>query len=105
MVTIDDVKKRIVSEHFFTAYDGRSGALAAGTYEGREKPRSNDADLEPLKMVVICVLVMDNQYTLVGQAFCANPENFDYEIGKQVAYDDAFDQAFSRVVFAAKPVV
>ena len=46
-VTPADIEANIASEHYFTAQDGRRGALADGTYVGREKPQMDDADLIP----------------------------------------------------------
>lgn len=43
-VTPADIEANIVSEHYFTARDGRRGAIAAGAYVGREKPQAADAE-------------------------------------------------------------
>jgi len=44
-ITPDDIEANIVAEHYFTAADGRNGALAAETYVGREKPEAGDASI------------------------------------------------------------
>ena len=38
----------------------------------------------------ICLIVMENGFEVDGKAGVASPENFDAEIGKRIAYDDAF---------------
>lgn len=44
-ITPADIEANIVSEHYFTARDGRRGAIANSTYVGRENPQPGDADL------------------------------------------------------------
>lgn len=57
-ITLQHIEDTIVSEHYFTAQDGRNGALAAETYVGIEKPTASDADLLPLQLLTFCVLVL-----------------------------------------------
>ncbi len=40
----------------------------------------------------LCIIEMQNGFKLVGKSAPASPENFDAEIGKRYAYDDAFKQ-------------
>lgn len=88
-VTPEMVERNILSEHYFTAADGRAGALTAGTYVGREKPEAYDEDLKPLGLLTFCVLVLRNGFTVTGESACASPENFDAEIGQKVARQNA----------------
>lgn len=84
-----DIEANIASEHYFTARDGRRGALADGTYVGREKPQMDDADLASLGLLTFCVLVLRNGFTVTGESACASPENFDAEIGRKIARQNA----------------
>ncbi|MET3998866.1 Gp49 family protein [Marinobacterium sp. MBR-109] len=79
----------IASEHYFTAADGRTGALSNDTYVGHEKPQPDDTDLQPLRLLTFCVLVLENGFTVTGESACASPENFDAEIGRKIAYENA----------------
>ncbi len=88
-ITPADIEANISSEHYFTARDGRSGALADGTYVGREKPQMDDADLASLGLLTFCVLVLKNGFTVTGESACASPENFDAEIGRKIARQNA----------------
>ena len=88
-VTPADIEANIVSEHYFTARDGRLGALTNETYVGREKPLPNNTDLVPLELLTFCVLVLRNGFTVTGESACASPENFDPEIGRRVARENA----------------
>ena len=88
-VTPDDIEANIASEHYFTARDGRFGAITMNTYAGREKPEMFDSDLSPLDLLTFCVLVLRNGFTVAGESACASPENFDTEIGRKIARQNA----------------
>lgn len=73
-ITPDDVKANIASEHYFTA----AQALRLGGTEPH-----------PLDLLTFCVLVLKNGFTVTGENACASPENFDAEIGRRIARDNA----------------
>lgn len=91
-ITPADIEANIASEHYFTARDGRRGAIADGTYVGRERPQHKDADLVALDLLTFCVLVLRNGFTVVGHSACASPENFNDEIGRKIAREKAVEQ-------------
>ena len=37
----------------------------------------------------VCLLTLENGFTVSGESACASPENFDEEIGREVARDNA----------------
>ena len=88
-VTPERIQSVIRAEHYFTAFDGRSGTLASGTYAGKEVPVAGDADLESLKLLTFRVLVLENGFIVTGESACASPENFDPEIGRKIARQNA----------------
>lgn len=47
-----------------------------------------DAPLS-LQTLTFCILTLENGFTVTGESACASPENFDAEIGKKIAYDNA----------------
>ncbi len=86
-LTPDLINNVIVSEHYFTAADGAANA---------------DNDYDPLVgapsqlyTLTFCVLVLKNGFTVTGESACASPENFDAEIGKKIAYDNAREKIWS----------
>ena len=101
-VTPADIEANIASEHYFTARDGRRGALADGTYVGREKPQMDDADLAPLGLLTFCVLVLKNGFTVTGESACASPENFDAEIGRNIARQNAVSKVWPLLGYELK---
>jgi len=88
-ITPADIEANIASEHYFTARDGRRGALHEETYVGREKPTPDNSDLLPLDLLTFCVLVLKNGFTVTGESACASPENFDAELGRKIARENA----------------
>lgn len=93
-VTPADIEANVVSEHYFTARDGRRGAIADGTYVGREQPQPNEADLAALDLLTFCVLILRNGFTVTGESACVSPENFDEEIGRKVARQNAINKVW-----------
>lgn len=43
----------------------------------------------PNTTVTVCCLKLANGYTVIGESACVSPANFDAEIGRTVARDDA----------------
>lgn len=40
-------------------------------------------------LLTICILTLQNGFTVTGESACASPENFNEEIGKQIAHTNA----------------
>lgn len=98
-VTPADVEAEIVSEHYFTAYDGRQGAIMHETYSGRERPAGDGSDLIPLTLLTFAVLVLRNGFTVTGESACASPQNFDAEIGRKIARQNAVNKIWPLLGF------
>jgi len=43
----------------------------------------------------ICCITLKNGHTVVGQSACADPEEFNSELGQQLAYNDARDKIYA----------
>lgn len=48
----------------------------------------------------LCVLVMRNGFTVLGKSAPLDPQNFDAELGKKFAYDDAIRQVWPLMAFS-----
>lgn len=53
-----------------------------------------DAPL-PLQTLTFCILTLENGFTVTGESACASPENFDVEIGKKIAYQNAREKIWT----------
>jgi len=85
-VTPSDIEANIASAHYFTAKDGVIGDLfAAGLIDD---PDGHDL-AQSLGLLTFCVLTLRNGFTVTGESACASPENFDAEIGRNIARQNA----------------
>lgn len=82
-VTPADIEAEIASEHYFTAEQGVTGELL-----DREGEVAHDAP-ECLRLLTFCVLVTRNGFTVTGESACASPENFDADLGRKIARQNA----------------
>ena len=84
-VTPADIEANIASEHYFTAADG---AFAAD--DGPHSEVANRRNIpDALNCLTFCVLVLRNGFTVTGESACASPENFDAELGRKIARQNA----------------
>ncbi|EII2594267.1 hypothetical protein LG696_002104 [Salmonella enterica] len=91
-VTEYHIENIIMSEHYFTAADGRAGALANGAYQGHERPMPEDDDIKQLGLLTFCVLVLANGFTVTGESACVSAENFNPELGCKYAREKALNK-------------
>ncbi len=86
-VTPADIEANIAETHYFTAAD----ATGIG-----QAPRG------PLDLLTFCVLVLKNGFTVTGENACASPENFDAEIGRKIARQNAVQKIWPLMGYALK---
>lgn len=79
-VTPQRIEDVIASEHYFTAADG------VQMHQGPKKG--------PLELLTFCVLTLESGFTVTGESACASPENFDAEIGRKIARDNAVNKVW-----------
>ena len=91
-ITPSYIDSVIASEHYFTALNGVDGTKAP--YE--------IAAIQSLGLLTFCVLVLKNGLTVTGESVCASPENFDAEIGRKVARQNARDKIWALEGYALK---
>ncbi|MDN6885288.1 Gp49 family protein [Variovorax sp. CAN2819] len=98
-VTPADIAANIASEHYFTAAQGvageaslRHGMVVIG----------DTAPPPALGLLTFCVLVLHNGFTVTGESACASPENFDAEIGRRIARENAEQKIWSLMGYALK---
>ena len=93
-VTPADIEANIASEFYFTATEGVLGASEMGTVPaGRAKG---------LDLLTFCVLVLRNGFTVTGESACASPENFDAELGRKIARQNAVQKMWPLMGYALK---
>ena len=45
--------------------------------------------------LTVCVLELQNGFTVTGESACASPENFNKELGRKIAYDNAREKIWA----------
>jgi hypothetical protein len=93
-VTPADIEANIKSGYYFVARQGVNG-----NGEGVEVPED---DHTSLGMLTFCVLVLNNGFTVTGESACASPENFDPEIGRKIARQNAINKIWPLMGYALK---
>ena len=92
-MTPQDIENNIVSEHYFTAANGVSDAIW---------PNKFPEGCESLELLTFCVLVLRNGFTVTGESACASPENFDAELGRKIARQNAVNKMWPLMGYALK---
>ena len=98
-ITAAEITANIVSEHYFTAAQGVAGRNQC----------AEDADdviwlttSSPLHLLTFCVLVLKNGFTVTGESACASPENFNAEIGRRIARQNAVEKIWLLMGYELK---
>lgn len=86
-VTPAHIKETITSENYFTAFDG-----IYGVSQKTGDPLTVEALNQQLGLLTFCVLVLKNGFTVTGESACASPENFDAELGRKIARENAVNK-------------
>jgi hypothetical protein len=86
-VTPADIEANIAGEYYFTAAEGLAGREVAPLTGELAVPAS-------LHLLTMCVLVLRNGFTVTGESACASPENFDAEMGRKIARQNAINKVW-----------
>ena len=98
-VTPDDIEANITGEVYFTAADGYRNSPCYDPNGHAHEPLPAPA---PLELLTFCVLVWRNGFTVTGESACASPENFDAEIGRKIARQNAVAKIWPLLGFSLK---
>ena len=83
-VTPADIEAEIMSEWYIVAADG----VPTDDFHPPVPAR------HPLRQLTFCVLVLRNGFTVTGESACASPANFDAEIGRKIARQNAINKVW-----------
>lgn len=82
-ITPDDIEANIASEHYFNA--GDAACMSSAFNIGDPLPPGRPG----IGLLTLCVLRLRNGFTVTGESACASPENFDPDIGRKIARQNA----------------
>lgn len=89
-VTLKDIEDSIACKYELTAADavtGKSPPLPV---------------VPPLLLLSMCIVVLTNGFTVIGKSAPASAENFNAELGRKLAYEDAVRQIWPLMGFALR---
>ncbi len=99
-VTPAAIEANIQEKHFFTAYEG---VLGERFHHDKDDNDYDEPGIpESMKLLTICVLVLSNGFTVLGQSACASPARYNKEIGEKIAYENAFQQIWALMGYELK---
>lgn len=102
-ITPADIDANIAREWYFTAWEGAQFAYWGGSDPENPKPSEGQPDANgPLGQLTFCVLVLKNGFTVTGESACASPENFDAEIGRKIARQNAVEKIWPLMGYELK---
>lgn len=90
-VTLANIEASIDATHYFT---GRQAVVMTAPPGQHVHP--------DLNCLTICLMVMKNGFSVIGKSAPASPENFNAELGRKYAYEDAVRQVWPLMGFALR---
>ena len=101
----NEVEAEISAEAYFTAQEGVLGAYKIHNDVYQIVRHDDNAIQNPLSLLTICVLVLRNGFTVTGESACASPENFDEEIGREIARQNAVNKIWPLLGFSLRNAI
>lgn len=97
-VTPADIEAAIIREHYLNAAEAILSTDSAVCVVHGERPD----DDEPLARLTFCMLTLRNGFTVTGESACASPENFNAEIGRRIARENAVAKIWPLMGYALR---
>jgi len=115
-VTPADIEAAIVSEQYFTAAEGVYGTIVQSLRQSSPEHALHhdfyanhkfdvataNYIMKPHELLTFCVLVLANGFTVTGESACASPENFDAEVGRKIARQNAVQKIWPLLGYALR---
>lgn len=97
-VTEADVLASIGSCYFVTAYEAAEKSKQHRATQTRNNPYGDDIP-EELQVVTLAIVTTKTGFTVIGVSGCADPKNFNAEIGQEIAKRNAVSQLWGHMGF------
>ena len=96
-VTLEDVEAAIASVSFFRAGEAADHAVCVGHCDAVSL-----SQFDAMQCLTFCVIVLKNGFTVTGQSACADPNNYNAEIGQRIARQDAVNKIWPLLGYALR---
>ena len=93
-MTPQDIEANIAAEYYFNAGHAHRAYWP--------DPNAADEGDPSLDLLTFCVLVLKNGFTVTGESACASPENFDAELGRKIARQNAIQKLWPLMGYELK---
>lgn len=80
-VTKESIEAKIKATYYLNA----GAALAM-------MDKIDEADKANLSLVTICIIILENGFKVEGVSACVDPANYNEDIGRKCAYENAFNK-------------
>jgi hypothetical protein len=98
-VSLADIEAAIADRFYIDGANLARGALAiAGAVSTLEQDQHVEK-FPSLGVLTVCVVVLRNGFTVVGKSAPASADNFDANLGRKFAYEDAIRQLWPLMGF------
>lgn len=68
----------------------------------KDSNRGYQRDLEELKLVTICIIILENGFKVEGTSACVDPSRYNEAIGQEEAYKNAVEKIWELEGYALK---
>lgn len=85
-VSLQSIEDKIKAEYTFTA----------------DKALAGCAIVDEVKIMTICLIIMENGFTVIGKTAPASPANFNAELGMKLSREDAIRQIWALEGYALR---
>lgn len=100
-VSLKDIEAAIAERYDLNGYDAVAATEGFKADVNRMLSPGGFA-AHPLRVLSVCILVMRNGFTVIGKSAPASPENFNADLGRQYAYEDAIRQLWPLMGFSLR---
>lgn len=100
-VSLADLEANISTLAYFTAGDAVT-YLFLPEIDKLVLEKDDRDNRQSLDVLTVCLLVTRNGFTIIGKNAPASPDNFDAELGRKLAYEDAVRQLWPLMGYALR---
>ena len=106
-VSLGDMESKIAHEAYFIVGDALSAMAnekSRGVWSSMHIEREPSSGVAPISLDVltVCILTMQNGFTVMGKSAPASEGNFDAGKGRRFAYEDAIKQLWPLEGYALR---